>query len=104
MMKFSVNEKVIITATNSIGIVLQTEHKITRVGTMVDETKKYYISQEGFYYSKWFHEHELEATYELADGMLEHINKLLIDVNLKEGKFDTVKILANELYGKCSNE
>lgn len=102
MMEFSVGERVKITALNIIGTVLQTEYKITRVGTMVDETKKYYVQRDGYYYPRWYHEYELEVTYELSEGMLEQINKLLIDIHLKEGNFNIVKQLASELYdGRC---
>lgn len=98
MMKFSVDERVIIKADNVLGTVIQTEYKITRINDNEEITKRYYISKDGYYYSKWYEEDELEATYHLPDHVIKEINKLLIDVHLKERNFDIVKQLVKETY------
>jgi hypothetical protein len=92
-LKYQIGEKVKVIATGRTGEIKAYKHEAFHINGKIEETIKYYMFFPP-YTNEWFREDQLSNTYIFDDKFELGLSKFLIDLYLKNRKFDIVKTIS----------
>jgi hypothetical protein len=94
-MKYEIGQKVKVAATGRKGEIKAFRHEGFVVNGKIEEVIKYYVFFQP-YSNEWFKEDQLSNTYTFDNKFQINLSNFLIDLYLKNRKFDLVKQLHEE--------
>jgi hypothetical protein len=94
-MKFNLGEKIRLRSTGRLGEIIHCKHEKYIYNGKITESKRYEV-HFGSYDRRWYFEQDLVSDYEFDNKFEIELCDLLINVYLRNKKYDLVKKLYNE--------